>query len=80
MKPNRPVRIKWAIFPVIAVARAVGWVAHWKEMIADHETRLFRPRQLYTGSGERPLVPLAQRTADRPLVGSEERVRDDEKD
>ena len=55
--------------PVFAVARTVGWVAHWNEMIADPETRLFRPRQLYTGSGERPPVPLADRAARCPLVG-----------
>jgi len=55
--------------PVFAVARTVGWVAHWNEMIADPETRLFRPRHLYTGSGERPLVALAEREAHEPLVG-----------
>src|SRR4029077_8209247 len=48
--------------PVFAVARTVGWVAHWNEMMTDPETRLSRPRQLYTGSGERPLVPIAHRT------------------
>jgi citrate synthase len=55
--------------PVFAVARTAGWIAHWNEMLADEETRLFRPRQLYTGSGERTLVPVAERTAHRPLVG-----------
>jgi citrate synthase len=55
--------------PISAVARTVGWVAHWSEVIADPETRLFRPRQLYTGSGERPPVPLADRAAHCPLVG-----------
>jgi citrate synthase len=55
--------------PVFAVARTVGWVTHWNEMIADPETRIFRPRQLYTGPAERPLVPLAERRAQEPLVG-----------
>jgi citrate synthase len=55
--------------PIFAVARTVGWVAHWNEMVADPETRLFRPRQLYTGPAERPLVPIAERTAGQPLVG-----------
>jgi citrate synthase len=55
--------------PVFAVARTVGWVAHWKEMIADPETRLFRPRQLYTGSGERAVVPMAECAKQPPLVG-----------
>src|SRR6266478_195832 len=55
--------------PVFAVARTVGWVAHWNEMIADPETRLVRPRQLYAGPAERPLVPLAERATRAPLVG-----------
>src|SRR3984893_11014118 len=55
--------------PVFAVARTVGWVAHWNEMIADPETRLSRPRQLYTGPGERAVVPIAERAVHQPLVG-----------
>ena len=55
--------------PVFAVARTVGWVAHWNEMIGDPETRIFRPRQLYTGPAERPLVPVSERTPQPPLVG-----------
>ncbi len=38
-------------------------------MIADPETRLFRPRQLYTGPAERAVVPIAGRMAHPPLVG-----------
>jgi hypothetical protein len=49
--------------PVFAVARTVGWVAHWNEMIAGPETRLSRPRQLYTGPAERAVVPIAERDA-----------------
>ena len=55
--------------PIFAVARTVGWVAQWNEMIADPETRLFRPRQLYTGPAERDVVPIAARKAHQPLVG-----------
>ena len=55
--------------PVFAVARTVGWVTQWNEMIADPETRIFRPRQLYAGPAERPLVPIAERRAHEPLVG-----------
>jgi citrate synthase len=47
--------------PVFAVARTVGWVAQWSEMITDPEARLFRPRQLYAGPPERAFVPMAQR-------------------
>src|SRR6516162_4422632 len=55
--------------PVFAVARTVGWSAQWNEMIADPETRLFRPRQLYTGLSERSLVPIAERATHPPLIG-----------
>ncbi len=57
----------WASPPVMftvlfAVARTVGWVAHWNEMIEDPTQKIGRPRQLYTGPTERPFVPLAQRS------------------
>ena len=55
--------------PLFAVARTVGWVAHWNEMIADPETRIFRPRQLYTGPTERSLVPIGERPEQGPLAG-----------
>jgi citrate synthase len=55
--------------PFFAVARTVGWVAHWNEMIADPETRIFRPRQLYSGSTERPFAPIEKRALHPPLVG-----------
>jgi citrate synthase len=55
--------------PVFAVARTVGWVAHWNEMMADAETRIVRPRQLYVGPAERPVMPVGQREAQKPLVG-----------
>ena len=55
--------------PFFAVARTVGWVAQWNEMVTDPETRLFRPRQLYTGPAERPLVPIGERAPLEPLVG-----------
>jgi citrate synthase len=42
--------------PVFAVARTVGWVTHWNEMMTDPETRIVRPRQLYTGPVERGFV------------------------
>jgi citrate synthase len=55
--------------PVFAVARTVGWVAHWNEMMTDPETRIVRPRQLYTGPTERGFVPVAARSEHPPLVG-----------
>ena len=55
--------------PVFAVARTVGWVAHWNEIMTDPETRIVRPRQLYVGPGERQVGPIERRPEQRPLVG-----------
>ncbi|HEY1799139.1 MAG TPA: citrate synthase [Stellaceae bacterium] len=55
--------------PVFAVARTVGWVAHWNEMMTDPENRIVRPRQLYVGPAERPVTPAERRPGASPLVG-----------
>jgi citrate synthase len=55
--------------PVFAVARTVGWVAHWNEMIAIPENRIFRPRQFYIGPTQRSLVPIGERVEHEPRVG-----------
>jgi len=46
---------------IFALARTVGWIAQWGEMIADPEQKIGRPRQLYTGAGRREVKPIAQR-------------------
>jgi len=46
---------------LFAVARTVGWIAQWREMIEDPTQKIGRPRQLYTGAQPRPFVPLAER-------------------
>jgi citrate synthase len=46
---------------LFAVARTVGWISQWKEMIEDPTQRIGRPRQLYTGRGRRDYVPTDQR-------------------
>ncbi len=52
-----------SMFTVLfAVARTVGWIAQWKEMIEDPEQRIGRPRQLYIGAPERNYVPINDRT------------------
>jgi citrate synthase len=43
------------------LARTVGWVAQWTEMIEDPSQKISRPRQLYTGNKKREYVPIAQR-------------------
>ncbi len=46
---------------IFALARTVGWIAQWTEMIADPEMKIGRPRQLYTGAARRDLTPIGQR-------------------
>jgi citrate synthase len=51
-----------SMFTVLfSVARTVGWVAQWNEMIEDPQQRIGRPRQLYTGATERRYVPISGR-------------------
>ncbi|WP_207478804.1 citrate synthase [Arenibaculum pallidiluteum] len=51
-----------SMFTVLfAVARTVGWIAQWKEMIEDPQQKIGRPRQLYTGQTHRAYVPVGQR-------------------
>ena len=52
-----------SMFTVLfALARTVGWIAQWEEMLADPAQKIGRPRQLYTGPTQRDFVPLADRT------------------
>ena len=53
-----PVSMFTAIF---ALARTVGWIAQWNEMISDPDQKIGRPRQLFAGAGRRDLVPMAKR-------------------
>ncbi len=53
-----PVSMFTAIF---AMARTVGWIAQWSEMISDPEYKIGRPRQLYTGAAPRDVAPIALR-------------------
>ena len=46
---------------LFALARTVGWVAQWNEMISDPEQKIGRPRQLYTGPVQRDYVPIEKR-------------------
>ncbi len=53
-----PTRLFTAIF---AMARTVGWIAQWNEMISDPDQKIGRPRQLYTGPARRDVVPIERR-------------------
>jgi citrate synthase len=51
-----------SMFTVLfAVARTVGWISQWSEMIEDPQQKIGRPRQLYTGPTHRPFVPVEKR-------------------
>jgi citrate synthase len=51
-----------SMFTVLfAVARTVGWISQWKEMIDDPSQKIGRPRQLYTGAPRRDYVPIIKR-------------------
>jgi len=58
----RAVGIPTNMFPVMfAIGRMPGWIAHWKEMIGDSDTKIGRPRQVYIGETKRDYVPMDQR-------------------
>ena len=58
----RAMGIPTDLFTVLfAVARTVGWLAQWDEMICDPGQKIGRPRQLYTGPAERPFIPISAR-------------------
>jgi len=46
---------------IFALARTVGWIAQWNEMISDPEQKIGRPRQLFIGATPRTVLPLEQR-------------------
>jgi citrate synthase len=46
---------------MFAIGRLPGWIAHWKEMIEDPQTKIGRPRQIYTGETTRKYVPIERR-------------------
>jgi citrate synthase len=53
-----------AMFTVLfAIPRTAGWLAQWQELIQDPEQKISRPRQIYTGQGERSVIPLERRGA-----------------
>jgi len=46
---------------LFAIPRTCGWLAHWQELLGDKEQKISRPRQWYTGTGERKYVPIEAR-------------------
>jgi citrate synthase len=47
--------------PIFALSRTVGWISQWKEMIADPQNKIGRPRQLYLGETQRDYVDIEHR-------------------
>ena len=59
---QRALGIPVAMFTCIfALARTVGWIAQWAEMVGDPENKIARPRQLYAGAKRRDVVPITKR-------------------
>jgi citrate synthase len=59
---QRALGIPVAMFTCIfALARTVGWIAQWNEMVSDPENKIARPRQLYAGSPRRDVLPVEKR-------------------
>ncbi|KAF0119314.1 MAG: citrate synthase [Rhodospirillaceae bacterium] len=58
----KAMEIPTAMFTALfALARTVGWISQWNEMIEDPSQKIGRPRQLYSGQGLRPFKPIHQR-------------------
>lgn len=47
---------------LFAIGRLPGWIAHWRELSLAKNTRISRPRQIYTGPNQRPYVPIEERS------------------
>jgi citrate synthase len=54
---------------IFAIPRTAGWVAQWMEMQEDPDTKIARPRQIYTGDREREYVAMADREGPEKIVG-----------
>ena len=52
---------------LFAIGRLPGWIAQWEEMIHDPETKIGRPRQIYTGHAERAYTEMSERTGTSEL-------------
>ncbi len=62
----RAARIPMSMFPVMfAIGRMPGWIANWREVNMNPKSRIYRPRQIYTGPTARPYVKLADRVQTR---------------
>jgi len=65
----RAMGIPTEMFTVMfALGRLPGWIAQWKELVEDPKARIGRPRQVYTGEGLRPWVPMSK----RDMLGADE--------
>jgi citrate synthase len=58
----KALKIPTEMFTVMfAIARTAGWVAHWLEQHQDKDTKIGRPRQIYTGAVTRDYAPITKR-------------------
>ena len=58
---------------MFAIPRTSGWIAQWLEMVTDPETKIARPRQIYTGAREQDYVPIEEREkrSEKPVARDE---------
>ena len=62
-----------AFFTVLfAVPRVVGYVAHWREQLADPDLKIVRPQQVYEGQWLRSVEPLGERAGADPSLGGKD--------
>lgn len=61
---NFPVNMFTVMF---ALGRLPGWIAHWKEMVESGNSKIGRPRQIYTGNTKTDYTPIDRRTSGKPL-------------
>ena len=52
---------------MFALGRLPGWIAHWLEMMDDHEQKIVRPRQIYIGEASKPFVKIDERNGTEML-------------
>src|SRR5690606_28080827 len=55
---------------LFALGRLPGWLAQWRELQSDPQSKIFRPRQVYSGPEPRDITPLSQRSRDAPLFAT----------
>jgi citrate synthase len=62
---------------MFGISRSIGWIAHWREMMSDSAIKIYRPRQVYVGHGEREFVKIEDRAPAPGFNSAETSTEDD---